>query len=77
MAKLRLEVELDYDADIMHGNDADAISWFRNDILLGKGEALRLHSDEIGDVVGEVTVVRILEGKALAPASREGASNDL
>ncbi len=55
MAKLKLEIDLIYDEDLMHGTDDEAIEWFRNDILLGDG-GLILHSNEIGDTIGKVSV---------------------
>lgn len=55
--KLRLEIELTYDAGLMHGNDKAAIDWFFNDILRRK--PLTLHSDEIGDEVGSVVVLSV------------------
>ena len=55
MRTLRLVVDLEYDDDSMHGTDPQAIAWFRDEVL-GK-EALRLHSNEIGDEVGIVRVI--------------------
>ena len=61
--KLRLEVELDYDEGMLHGTEAEAIRWFREDILQGRSEGseLFLWSNEIGDEVGRVSVLRFLE----------------
>jgi hypothetical protein len=58
--KIKMEIELDYDAGIMHDVDKEATEWFYNEILLGSGGDLRLHSNEIGDEVGKVTVLKIL-----------------
>lgn len=58
--KVRLEIELDYDAEIMHGNTADGISWF-NSILFDPGEDLILHSNELGDEIGTVKILRELK----------------
>ncbi len=55
MKRIRLMVDLDYDDERMHSTDAHAIDWFHKDILFGEG--LLLHSNEIGDTVGEITVV--------------------
>lgn len=55
--KLRIEAELDYDADLMHGDDAEARRWFFDDILWR--DRLTLHSKEIGDEIGELTITVI------------------
>ena len=52
--KIKLEIELDYDEKIMHGDDEDAIRWFYEEVL---GGPLVLHSNEIGDEVGTIKVV--------------------
>ena len=57
MKKLQLAVELCYDDEIYHGDDEDSIEWFNTDII-GKGDkGLALHSDEVGDRVGDITVL--------------------
>jgi hypothetical protein len=58
-AKVRMEIELEYDTGIMHGDDADSRRWFFEEVL-GGGQLL-LHSNEIGDTVGEVRLIRIIE----------------
>lgn len=55
--KLKMVVELNYDAELMHGKDPEAIQWFRNDILLN-GECY-LFSNEIGDTIGEVDILEV------------------
>jgi len=61
MKKIRLEIELEYDDDIMHADDEDGWRWFREDVLGGTGdERLILHSNCVGDEVGTVTVLKIL-----------------
>lgn len=57
MTKLGLTIELDYDAEIMHQDDPDAIEWFFTYIL--QEDLLFLHSNEIGDVIGTVKVLEI------------------
>ena len=52
-----MTIELDYDAELMHGNDADAIEWFFEDILMQ--DLLFLHSNEIGDIIGTVKIIEI------------------
>ena len=59
MKKVKLEIEFEYDEDVMHGDDQDAINWFFSDIL--KNEKLNLHSNEIGDFIGTVKVNKVLE----------------
>jgi hypothetical protein len=62
--KLKLEIEVEYDAETMHGNDPDSMEWFRDAVLLNpaKDERLILHSNCIGDEIGEVRVTRIISG---------------
>jgi hypothetical protein len=59
MAKLRLEVELSYDAALMHGDDDAGRVWFIETILGTSGQLL-LHSNELGDTVGDIVVLRII-----------------
>ena len=51
----RLVIELEYDDEIMHGDEPDAIEWFWLNVM-GDGK-LYLHSNEIGDEVGRVKVI--------------------
>lgn len=68
-------VELTYNEDVMHGDDPEGIDWFRN-ALLAPEEELLLHSNEIGDTVGEVKVLSLEEegeiggGRALVSPPR-------
>lgn len=57
--KIKLLVELEYDARSMHGDDPEAIEWFHKDILKGTDELLILHSNELGDEVGTITVLEV------------------
>ena len=58
MAKIKMTIELDYDDDLMHGNDDDSIQWFFQDIL--KGDDLHLGDfGELGDIIGRVKVINI------------------
>lgn len=61
MKKLKLEIELLYNDEIVHGNNPDAIDWFYSEILKGEDEALILHSNEIGDEIGIVKVIKIID----------------
>lgn len=61
MKKIRMVIELEYDDEVMHGADQEAIDWFNSDILLGKKGLLLLHSNEIGDNVGSVEGIEILD----------------
>lgn len=60
MKKIKLEIELEYDDEAMHGSDSEAIDWFHNYILIGDGGLLLLHSNEIADCVGSVEGIKIL-----------------
>lgn len=59
---VRMEVELRYDPDAMHGNCDESKAYFL-DVLLGN--SLMLHSNEIGEEVGSVKVTRILSSTHL------------
>lgn len=63
MRKITLEVEFIYDADMMHGDLPDSVEWFRNVVLQNDGvdeeNVLLLHSNLIGDTVGEIRVTSI------------------
>lgn len=67
MSKLIMTIELNYDADLMHGDDKESIDWFYN---LLKNDKLILHSNEIGDEVGTVKVLKI------SGSSPKGKSNN-
>lgn len=58
MTKLILTVTLDYDAELMHGNDPVSLEWFMRDVL-GAEEGLFLHSNEVGDEVGKILVIDV------------------
>ena len=51
--KLTIEVKLD---DDVYGNSEEEKLWMENEILIGDGTLL-LHSNEIGDTIGEVKKV--------------------
>jgi len=60
MATLRLEIELTYDAELMHGDDPEGIEWFRERVL--KSPHLILHENgDLGDCVGDVRVLSVSE----------------
>ena len=60
MKKLILEIELEYDENIMHGQDPCSIAWFNREVIgVQKDCGLILHSNEIGDEVGKVTVLSV------------------
>lgn len=59
MAKIKIEIELEYDADLMYGIDKDAKDWFFNHILKGREGELILHSNDMGDTIGDVCVIKI------------------
>ena len=51
--KLTIEVELE---DGVYGTSEEEILWLENEILVGDGNLI-LHSNEIGDALGEVRKV--------------------
>jgi len=66
MKTIKLEIELTYDDDFMHDNEPESIKWFVDDILIneltedGKPNLI-LHSNELGDEIGTVKVLKIYE----------------
>ena len=61
MKTMRLEIELTYDDMLMHGDDEEGIEWFLNDLLMGL-EGLELLSREMDSYIGDVKVIRVIEG---------------
>ena len=63
MKKLRMLIELEYDDEIMHHSDPDAINWFHQNVLLSPSEGgeLILNSNELGDSLGIVKVLGIVD----------------
>ena len=59
MKTLKMEIELTYDDDAMHGSEKDSLEWFFEQVMLEPKEPLLLHSNELGDTVGEVKVLSI------------------
>jgi hypothetical protein len=61
MKTIRLTVDLTYNNEIMHGDDEESKDWFVNEVLKSTNphEQLILHSNCIGDEVGEIKVVDI------------------
>lgn len=67
MKTLRLLIELEYDDNIMHGDDPESTNWFYRVLLdkeldgepISKDDGLILHSNFIGDTVGSVKVLEI------------------
>ena len=55
-AIVSMVVELRYDAGDMHGSDAESKRWFQ-ELLLNK--PLALFSEEMGDFIGEVKVIKV------------------
>jgi hypothetical protein len=59
MTKLVMTIELDYDAELMHGDDQESKDWFFNQILCESLGELMLHSNDMGDTVGTVRVISV------------------
>lgn len=57
--KVRLTIEIDLDKNLINYSDDEERMWVENKILIGNKELI-VHSNEIGDDVGEVTKVRNL-----------------
>lgn len=52
---IRLVVDLTYDTDNMHGDDADSIEWFHNMLL--RNDLQLIDCGDLGDMIGSVRVV--------------------
>lgn len=61
--KIKMLVELEYDEKSLYGNDKEGVDWFFNDIL--KDNVLTLHSNELGDSVGEIKILSFINEEAL------------
>ena len=55
MPKLRITIELDYDAKDMYGDDPKGKEWFMVDVLFKN--KLELYSYEVDDFIGNVKVL--------------------
>lgn len=53
--KVRMLIEIEMD-DTVNSYDEDEKIWYENEIFIGD-RSLLLHSNEIGDTIGEVTSV--------------------
>jgi len=60
MKKIKMTVELEYDDEIMHGSCKVSEQWFKEEILSEDKGLLLLHSNEIGDSVGKITVLGLV-----------------
>ena len=68
MANVLLTVELEYDADVVHGDWEEGMAWFFEEILSEEKGLLLLHSNEIGDTVGKIRVLSAAPSNAMYPA---------
>jgi hypothetical protein len=61
MKTIEMLITLTYDDETMHNGDGDieAKNWFFDDILVESKERLILHSNEIGDEIGDVKVLKV------------------
>ena len=72
--KIRLLIELEYD-ETLYGCDPEEIEWFDRELL---GHDLLLHSNDVGDTVGTVTVLenhRNRTSTTSAPLTRTADTN--
>lgn len=56
--KITLQIELEYDEG-QHGDDESVRDWWVNGVLCAHKD-LVLHSNDIGDSVGDITAVRVV-----------------
>ena len=59
MKRLKMQIELSYDEDLMYGDDVDGKEWFFHQ--LNMIDNLWLFASDIGDEVGTVKVISITE----------------
>lgn len=57
MKKIKLLIELEYDDDVMHGDDPESIEWFNEEL---GSDHLWLWSNDIGDEIGSIKVLEKL-----------------
>ena len=71
--KLWVQGVFTYDPDLIHGDDPEAIAWFRKIMLT---EKLSLLSHELGDTVGDFEVIAMDEEVSIFPgfAGRNNAA---
>lgn len=53
---LTMVVELTYETELMHEDSPEGFAFFHNDILNGESGQLLLHSSELGDTVGSISI---------------------
>ena len=59
MAKVTIEATLEYDAEIWHDLDPDAILWFINDVLLLGDNAVH-NNEPVGDTLGRLKITKVV-----------------
>ena len=69
VAKVLMTVELEYDADVVHGDGEEGNAWFFEEILSEEKGLLLLHSNEIGATVGKIRVLSAAPSNAMYPAT--------
>lgn len=57
MSKLKMLVELDYDAKLHHGQGKEEEDWFAENILSDYAGELLMHSNVLGCTLGKVKVL--------------------
>ena len=80
MAKLRMIIELEYNEQVMHGDDKESYDWFICEVLAASPSdfpnALSLHSNLIGDFVGDVELISILPNNESIVTQNEPSKAD-
>ena len=69
VAKVLMTVELEYDADVVHGDGEEGNAWFFEEILSEEKGLLLLHSNEIGATVGKIRVLSAAPSNAMYHAT--------
>jgi len=59
MKTLKMEIELTYDDDAMHGSEKESLECFFEQVMLEQKEPLLLHSVTAMNTVGKVKVLSI------------------
>lgn len=80
MAKLRMIIELEYNEQVMHGDDKESYDWFICEVLAASPSdfpnALSLHSNLIGDFVGDVELISLLPNSESVGTQHEPIKTD-
>lgn len=61
MRRITMIVELSYDDELFHGSNVESYKWLMNDVIQNENSKLTLVSNEVGDTIGEIKVIEIID----------------